>query len=76
MKLHFIHCNKCKADYLVGIDNKNIVQSKTSGGKLGKTPYMAIGNDEIEKAPRLEDNDEINCSKCGTCCKVETKCPI
>ena len=67
-KLAFIHCNKCKKDYLVGIDNKELLNAKPSGGKVGKTPFMAIGNDELNRLPLL--GEETNCRNCGTCCKV------
>lgn len=65
MKLQFTHCNKCKKDYLVGIDGKNITKSKTSGGKN----HLAIGNDQIDKAPKMEKF--VNCPSCGNKCKVE-----
>ncbi len=59
--LHFI--SHCDSTLLVGIDGKDIRESETSGGKLDDTPYMAIGNDEIEKAPDLPE--QVKCPKCG-----------
>lgn len=67
--LCFIHCNKCKKDYLVGIDGKELLNAKTSGGKVSKTPFMAIGNDELDRMPKI--GSESNCRACGTCCKVK-----
>ena len=67
--LHFIHCNRCKKDYLVGVDNKELIRAKTSGGKLGNTPFMAIGNDELDRMPKI--GRETNCRICGTCCQVK-----
>lgn len=60
-KLHMIsHCGK---DWLVGIDGKDITGSATSGGYVKGTPYMAIGNDEIAKAPPIQDM--MPCKVCG-----------
>lgn len=67
MKLQATHCNKCKKDYLVSIDGKDIRKSKTSGGEN----YFAIGGDEITKAEKLI-NKEIPCKHCGNMCKVDT----
>ncbi len=34
-----------------------------------KIPYFAIGNDELEKMPKLKD--EVLCARCGKMHKVE-----
>ena len=65
MKLQFIHCKKCKKEYLVGINEKDLTKSKTSGGKN----HLAIGNDQIDKAPKIEKF--VNCKNCGNKCRVE-----
>lgn len=72
-KLQIIHCKKCNADYLVGIDRKDIRKSKTSGGDFEGTPFMAIGKGEIDKAPEIKVslNKEIACQKCGELCEIE-----
>ena len=67
--LQFTHCQRCGADYLVGINGKDIRDAKTSGGKFQEIPFMAIGNEEIEKAAKLPK--EVPCKKCGNLCKVE-----
>ena len=64
-KLHFTHCKKCKSDYLVGVDEKDISVSQMSGGEM----FLTISNDEIEKAPIIKD--KIPCKNCGNICKVE-----
>lgn len=63
--LHFTHCKKCKKDYLVGIDGKDITKSKTSGGKM----HLAIGNDEIKEAPIIQI--KVPCGNCGELCEIE-----
>lgn len=61
MKLHIIsHCGK---DWMIGINGKDITSSQTSGGRMGDVPYLAIGNDEIEKAPDIPQKSP--CRKCG-----------
>lgn len=71
--LQMIKCEKCKTEILVGIDGKDIRKTKTSGGKTiiegQKVPFMAIGNEELDKAPKLPD--EVSCPTCGTVCKVK-----
>ncbi len=63
--LYFTHCKKCKKDYLVGIDGRDITKSKTSGGEM----HLAIGNDEIDKAPKLPLYTD--CKNCGETCKID-----
>lgn len=71
--LQIIHCKKCNADYLMGIDRKDIGKSKTSGGDFQGTPFMAIGNDEMDKAPEIKStlDNEIKCRQCGELCKIK-----
>lgn len=66
-KLAFTNCKKCKKIYLIGINGKDITQSQTSGGKT----YFAIGNDEIEKAPKIKK--KMPCKNCGEICEVKEK---
>ncbi len=66
MELQFTHCKKCGKDYLVGMDKKDIRNSKTSGG----VNHLAIGNDEIEKAPYVPM--KVPCKNCGELCDVDT----
>ena len=70
-KIYFISCKYCKKDYLIGIDGKELINVKTSNGKLGKTHYIAIGNDELNKQPLI--GSKTNCRICGVCCKVNEK---
>lgn len=67
-KLHITDCKKCGKQHVVGINGKDIRDSKTSGGKAGDIPFMAIGNDELEKAKALPE--EVECKNCGTLCKI------
>jgi len=66
MELQFTHCEKCNKDYLVGIDKKYIKNSTTSGGKN----HLAIGDDEIEKAPYVPM--KVPCKNCGELCNIDT----
>jgi len=70
MDIQIISCKKCKKDYLMGIDGKDIREAKTSGGRTEGVPFMAIGNDEIEKSEEL-NLKEIECKRCGDLCKVK-----
>jgi hypothetical protein len=63
--LYFTNCKKCNTMYLVGVDGKDIRGSTTSGGNM----HLAIGNDEIEKAPKVPKS--CPCKKCGMICKVQ-----
>ena len=68
--MQFTDCENCRKMYLVGVDGKDIRDSKTSGGKIGNVPYMAIGNEEIEKAKKIPD--KVPCKNCGNMCIVFT----
>jgi hypothetical protein len=60
-KLHIMsHCGK---DWLVGIDGKDIRSSKIGSGNAGDVPFISIGNDEIEHAPRIKSS--LPCKICG-----------
>jgi len=67
-ELQFTHCNKCKKDYLVGINGKDITKAETSGGKMCGECFMAISNDEVDNMPKLPK--EVKCKNCGEICKV------
>lgn len=66
--LQITDCKKCGKQYVVGINGKDIRNSETSGGKAGDIPFMAIGNDELEKAKYL--SELIDCKNCGNICEV------
>lgn len=68
IKLSFIRCDKHKADILVGVDGKYIGKKKYNGGTFEGTPYITIGNDEVENAPPL--GTEVECPQCGETHKV------
>jgi len=61
MTLHYI--SHCGSERVVGIDGKDIRKAATSGGEFDGVPFMAIGNDEIEKAPDLPE--KVKCHVCG-----------
>ncbi len=42
---------------------------------MTKIPYIAIGNEELEKCPNIKAGDFIPCPKCGTPVKVEDSEP-
>jgi len=71
VKLHFI--KHCGTTWLVGINGKDI-RGWGSGGELDGTPYLAFGNDEIEKAVMLPEESE--CPTCGELTKIETSEPV
>ncbi len=68
IKFHITNCKKCGKQYIVGINGKDIRTSETSGGKIGDIPFMAIGNDEIEKAKPLPVL--VDCKNCGNICRI------
>ena len=72
--LNFITCKKCKETYFVGIDGRDTRKAPKSSGSVGKVPYIALGNDEIERCEELSASAE--CPSCRTLCKVETSTPV
>ena len=51
--LNCTHCNKCKKDYLVGINGKDIRAEKFDGGSIDKIPFIAFGTDELKDNKKL-----------------------
>ena len=68
MRLQFITC--CKKTWLVGVDGKNISNATMSGGQVEGTPFLAVGNDELRKAPPIPKT--CPCPICGKQVKVES----
>lgn len=69
MNLQVITCKKCKNDYLVGIDGKDITK-KGSFGKHEEIDFFSIGNDEIDESKKIKKT--INCPECKTRCNIVT----
>lgn len=65
----FITCPKCKKDYWVGMNDKDLRGAQKSSGKLDSIPWIAVGNDEIEAAPKAAKS--VKCHICGTLCQVK-----
>jgi hypothetical protein len=69
--LQFVTCTKCNSSYMVGFMNKDVRETKLSGGTVEEIPYVAIGCDEIKDSPRINAGEIIPCPHCGKECVVE-----
>jgi len=69
----FITCPKCKKDYWVGMNGKDLRGAKKTGGKSDGIPWIALGNDQIEAAPKAARY--VACHICGTRCQVKKAGP-
>lgn len=66
--IQLIKCKKCKCDYLVGADWKDLRNTEFSSGEFNETPYLSFGNNDINDSPKL--NKIVKCHICGELCEV------
>lgn len=70
-ELHITKCKKCKAEFLVGVDGKDIKNAET-GGDSRNVPFLSIGQGELDNAPELNIKNEYPCPTCKNPCKIIT----
>ncbi len=70
LTLNCTHCTKCKKDYLVGINGKDIRKERFDGGSIDKIPYICFGFEKMKDSKPLPKK-KIPCKNCGTLCKIE-----
>ena len=64
-------CKFCGKSYLVGVNGKDVRKKKFSGGKCEGVPFIAFGQDEIDRIEGgVSEGDEIPCPGCGKTVKV------
>jgi hypothetical protein len=69
--LLFTTCKSCGKSYLVGVNGKDVREKKFSGGRTGGVPFIAFGQDEIDRIEGgINEGDEIRCPGCGEMVKV------
>ncbi|RPJ51803.1 MAG: hypothetical protein EHJ95_04865 [Methanobacteriota archaeon] len=74
--LQLTNCKKCGKMYMVGFRGFDTRGTKFSGGKIGDTPYIAFGDEEVEDAPSITVGEVVPCPGCGEMCEVEEAKPV
>lgn len=74
--LQLVNCKSCHGSYMVGIMEKDVRKTKLSGGRYENTPYVAVGNGELDQNPTIKEGDRIPCPNCGKICTVLEAKPI
>ena len=58
--LLFTTCKSCGKSYLVGVNGKDIREKKFSGGRHEGVPFIAFGQDEIDRIEGgINEGDDI-----------------